>query len=278
MASLFRIALLAFVVLFGFGCSTFAIQKDRMSAVKKVAIIGFSVEQERTSELKISWTSGGEGWKAGAQEKTAAGDDRYARGPKKGTVWNTAEASHIGGVYRALGKQLEKELGMQVADPERLLNNHAYSEMAAKERMTARWIPMNPQPMDFFSLPGIASPEKANRFSKEEREQLQRELGVDALAVAVVRIHFERNDNLVIGKFSAGSYVPSVQTTFSLYDAKDDEAIWKDFMVAGERGKGQFQASGITNEELLYKKAVNASELSFHQLIERYRAEVASSR
>ncbi|MEZ4749430.1 MAG: hypothetical protein R3B54_02030 [Bdellovibrionota bacterium] len=248
MKTLITICLVALATLFS-ACATLQVDKPAVSAIKKIAIVGFSVEQKEP-----------EGWKFGSSKK-----DFPDWGP--GLV---QAAPHASSIYANVGKTLAKKFRWQVLDAEGLKKNAAYAKLF-EEKMKG-WQSRPPTGSGFkaYGAEGVMDPWPIERLSQAERQALAKSLGVQALAVARVKVDLEKGGGLerLVG---AGELKPKATTQFTLYAKDGGEPIWQDLQAVGPAvEKGTQHVLGITSFESLLAQSVEAVNKSITKLLARF--------
>jgi hypothetical protein len=251
-----RAALVLMVVLLAgvLGCgSSFFAQRDRVSQVKRLAVAGIEIQQEQSKELHIS------------------GSGVSTRYHQSGTFPPPRPEPYVVRVAALLGDTVAGALGAQTLAPDAVVAHPAYQTELGVDRVSFSFGPIPQVPIDLFVAPGLARPMRIDAIPLDARRQLLEALGVDALAIASLRVRLNRQDNIGIGEVKIGTYNPSVWTEFRLFDGKGEDAIWSDSAVFGERAAGPVQISGVTGSDPLQDSIVEASGKSFAELVARYR-------
>ncbi len=246
-----------FVIAFSFtGCSTLNVNKTRLSSIKKVAVTGFLVAQEMPK---------GFNWKLLGMKNDNGTMPAWGPGLPK-------PSEHSNDMYARLGKALKGDLKWTVIDRNAVASNPAYQQLHARFMKGLQSRPPLTASMEAFGADGVIDPYPIeHRLSGDERRALMKSLGVDAIAVATVRIQLEKAGGLknLIG---AGDYKPKAEIAFAVYDTKGDEPVWKDLQAVGEVvEEGAEHVFGITDMKTLMKQTIQAAANSYDKLLARYR-------
>ncbi|MBI3543368.1 MAG: hypothetical protein HY075_08870 [Deltaproteobacteria bacterium] len=212
--------------------------RERMATVKRIAVAGFVVAQERKRDVQQVWRPA-DGWRAYLDS-----NDLYAE-------WvSSREPVQIENIYLALGATFERELHLGVVAPGVIVRNPVYHYLSSTSanRPTKRLADDPSRPFDYYAVKGVVTADRFETLRLDERRELLRELGVDALAAVEVRIYLGR---------------PIAFTSFKLFDGTEKDPIWVDELAVGRE-----IAEGVFPSNL-----ISAAESSFQALVSRYRAE-----
>ncbi|MCB0406430.1 MAG: hypothetical protein KDD51_16730 [Bdellovibrionales bacterium] len=248
MKKLTSILLVALAFVFN-ACATLQVDKPAVSAVKKIAIVGFSVEQKEP-----------EGWKFGSSQNDL---------PNWGAGLVQA-APHASSIYANVGKTLAKKFRWQVLGADGLRKNASYSKLFDEKMKGWQSRPPTASGYKAYGADGVMDPWPIERLSPEERKALAKSLGVQALAVARVKVELEKGGGLerLVG---AGELKPKATMQFTLYAKDGGDPIWQDLQAVGPAvEKGTQHVLGITSFESLLSQSVEAVNKSLSKLLARY--------
>jgi hypothetical protein len=235
------------------GCATMSVDKNRLANVRKVAIVGFVVQQEMPEGLEWNLTGG---------SKKGMGFEYGKSLP--------SPAKHATDMYFALMKTLHDRFHWTIADQTFIAKNPTYAQLFDKNMTGLQSRPPVGARIESYGAKGILDSWPVERMGDGERKALMKTLGVDAIAVATVKIELEKAGGLkkLIG---AGDFKPKATLQFALYDGSSDQPVWKDIWSKGQpTEKGSAHVFGITNIEALNQLAVTAATNSYQQLLARY--------
>ncbi len=246
-------ALLAAVpLLFLSACATVTADKTRTAALKRVAIVGFTVQQPRHKGLEslFSGSSNQETWTAGIGMANPLADEMYA----------------------GLEKQLAKELKWKVIDRKTVAGNAFYKQFHDDKMTGIQSRPPTRGGTVLLAANGIVDAWPVEIADASRRKEILRKLNVDAIAVANVQIELEKGGGLKM-LIGAGDYFPKDTVRFSVYDAKVEDPAWRDLAAVGEPvSEGVEHVFGFApNISQLEKKMAGAAENSYKTLLTRYR-------
>lgn len=234
-------------------CATLNVDKARLGAVRKVAVAGFTVHQQVLKGFE---------WNL-----SASSSDRM---PGWGSALNK-ENEQAGEMYGRLGRVLHTDMKWLVLDRRSVEAARPYKEVFDRNRKGLQNRPPLATGMEALGAAGILDPYPIERMPLEDRAKLMKSLGVDAIAVATVKIQYEEGGGLkkLVG---AGEYKPFAAIRFAVYDAKASDPLWSDLQAVGETvAEGTGHVLGATDKKDLMKKSVQAAENSYQRLIARFR-------
>lgn len=238
-------------------CATMTVDKGRTAALKRVAIVGFSVEQP----VPEGFTLGN----LGGRKKTGMGGM-----PDWGS--GLGHASPLADlIYQSLEKRLAKDQKWTLLNRNQVSHNGFYQGFHEQKMTGLQSRPPSASGTQRLAADGIVDAYPVEAADASKRRELIRKLGVDAIAVATVYIRVEKGGGLkqLVG---AGDYYPSASVRFALFDTKSDEPVWSDLNAVGETvSEGVEHVFGITNNSALDTKMAAAAESSFAKLIARFR-------
>ncbi len=245
--------LAAVPLVFMTACSTLIVDKTRTAALKRVAIVGFSVEQPRHKGLESLFSGG------------SRQDDRWGSG--LGTANPLADE-----MYAALEKQLGKEMKWKVTDRKQVAG-HAFYQTFYDDKMKGfQSRPPSPSGVVYLAANGIVDAWPVEIADSSRRKEIMKKLGVDAIVVATVKIELEKGGGLKM-LVGAGDYFPKATVRFSVFDAKSEDPAWRDLAAVGEPvSEGVEHVFGFApNISQLEKKMASAAENSYKKLFSRFR-------
>ena len=245
--------LAAVPLIFMSACSTLTIDKTRTTAVKRVAIVGFSVQQPRHKGLESLFSSSNHG--------------EYQWGSSLGVANPLADE-----MYAALEKQLAKEMKWKVIDRKQVAGNTFYQTFYDDKMKGMQMRPPAPSGIVYLAANGIVDAYPLEAADSSRRKEIMKKLNVDAIAVATVKIELEKGGGLKM-LVGAGDYFPKATVNFSVFDAKAEDPAWRDLAAAGEPvSEGVEHVFGFApNISQLEKKMASAAENSYKKLVSRYR-------
>lgn len=242
-------------VLFLSACATVTVDRVRTDAVRKVAIVGFSVQQEVPDTAAIFAAGPSESWMM------------PMGGSGLGTPSPLADT-----IYHSLEKGLAKERKWKVVERAVVAANPAYQAFYEQKMKGLQMRPSIRAHTKLLSANGIVDAQPVEVADVTKHKELLKKLGVDAIAVAHVDIKLEKGGGLkkLVG---AGDYYPQATSRFAVFDGKSEEPMWRDLSAEGERvSEGVEHIFGIsTKANALDNKMAAAAENSFSKLMARFR-------
>ncbi len=246
-------ALLATIpLLFALACATLTVDKTRTGALKRVAIVGFSVEQPISKGLESVLSSGHR------QQNTDWGSGLGSTDPLADKIYQTLE------------KQLHTDIKWTVIDRSVIAKNGHYMALYDQKMKGLQSRPPSPAGTKMLAAEGIVDAWPLEVLEKDKRDELMKKLGVDAIAVATVIIHLEKGGGLkqLVG---AGDYFPKATVRFALFDNKSNDPVWRDLAAVGHPvDQGVEHVFGVTNKTSLDKKMALAAQYSIQRLLARF--------
>ncbi len=231
-------------------CATLKVDRPALAKVKKVAIVGFTVEQEELEGFVL-----------------------FKKGERKGPGWAVTsslatENPVADKLMMALAQQLQKSFKWNVTDTQSLRNVQAYSQFLHDKTTGIQMTPPGAVGYVYFRPAGIVASYPVERLSTDERIEMAKKLGVDAIATAAVRVNFEKGGGLkqLVG---AGTYYPFATMRFTVYTKNGGEVVWQDFNAQGKDTVGSDHVLGITETSDVDKGVLEAARAAYKTLIKR---------
>jgi hypothetical protein len=246
-------------VVFLSSCSSMKIQREQVQKIKKVALIGFSVEQDMpNTEESVA--------------KSLFGVQQEAPGGVAVVPAEIATASpHATQISQELAASLQKDLGWRVMDVKALAALPAYASFKNEKTKQPQMRPQVHKNVKIFVPDHGVETFLLGSMKHEERKQLMQKLGVDALALAHARIELQ---NSGLFKGIAGDLRSKAILSFRVFTAEQEEPVWMDAYAAGEATQEKAEHTlGFANVEALNKQALVAVRSAYKSLISRYKGE-----
>lgn len=247
-------ALLAVSALALGACASVKVDKEKAQGVKKVAIIGFDVEQQRpvsTSDL------------IGVALKTKSTDPHAE-------IKLRSESSHVVKMYDDLRQKLETSNKWKVLSMDQVKASSAYQAHFKDKTEGFQNRPMVNERYDVMSPPGILDSFAIYTTKGETLSKLQKDLGVDALAVVKITVNLN-NDSALASMVGQGTFSPSASTALQLIDGRSNDKIWSESAAVGEKqSNGDKNFMGMADQEKINQLAVRAANSSYAKLIAQY--------
>jgi len=239
-------------------CASMKVGKDKVQAVKRVAIVGFDVQQQRPVEM-------GDLFKAATHQSTAS----------QAEVKGRTEALHVAKMYDNLRKKLESENHWQIIPQETLKANKAYQAIFKlktdgwqnRPMINDRYVLMQPAGiLDSFAI-RLTEPEKL--------AQLQKDLNVDAILIVGIRVQLN-NSGMMASLVGQGKFNPYAETNVALTDSVTSTTLWIDGNAKGEPVENETKNfMGLADAEKLNQLAVLAADSSYSKLLSNYKEKLA---
>lgn len=224
-------------------CGSIKVREKNIEAtnrVKRVAIVGFSLQQPAPRKLGLDLSKGG--------LTGTAGGSQFAE-----------NSQHAEKFYSELQKHLQKNFGWEVIKLSDLKTHPGYKK--AFDMTMTGWQNKMPTPenMRHHTVEGVMDADGTRILGPTGRDELVKSLKVDA--IMNVRFNVELHGTKVMG---IGSSYPQSHLGFELYAAGLERAIWFDGDVEGSQsgksvGKTAFFDEALLNE-LSLESALGAME------------------
>ena len=232
------------------GCSTLNVQKDQVAKVKTVAVVGFSIIQDVPVTPTISLAFGSK-------------DNSMSSGFNGALCENRSHAQLI---EKNLTDHLAKDMGWKLVDAVVVQKSPIIDQTLQWQHSNGRPLQMIPSKTKCYTDENIPEAFAFERKSLEERRQVMKDLGVDAVIVAQVRVELENSSILSI--VGGAEYQPRSTLNFAVYNAEQEDPIWRDTWARGEpEEKGIVAWMGFTNNDKLTAKIVSSSQSAFDKLV-----------
>jgi hypothetical protein len=249
------LSLFSFVAIAAFvtACSTMKAEPEKVQTVKRVAIIGYSLQQEMPPSLM-----------------TAVFDTVMHKQDNGPHLMGNAEASpHANVIYKNLSETLQKRMHWQVVDLNTVVANSDYAEIFKDESTGFHNRPPAGKRDVTYGIEGLMDGWQGWRIDQAQKQKLIADLGVDAIAVASVHVTLNAGGGLkkLVG---AADLYPQATLEFYVYDGKSDTPIWHDLWAQGEEAtQSTAYVLGVTNTNQLNESVVESTNSAFGKLIQR---------
>ena len=227
------------------GCLTpFQVQKGRVTASRRVAIVGFTgilalgEDQPRQSL-----------WEA-VVGSTTDGDELKVRRQRR-----EAQAAVV---YEALRQRLISAFGWDLLFPEAFVSSATLAGLSA-----------SPVPQVRQQLPAVAAYASVNSLEPLGLAQLARELDADGLIIAEVRYRSGSSDGFKIAGFGSITQRVVATTHLKMFDAAG-ALVWEDRDAVGLISTQALSKSALADVDQESAPLIQAAETSFDQLLVRF--------
>jgi hypothetical protein len=235
-------------------CSTMKVEPDRVATVKKVAIVGFDVNQQNP-------VSKGDLFKVLTKQKVGT----------EATVKGRAEAVHVEKMYAALRQKLEKENHWKILTQEQVVKNPAYQELFKAKTEGWQNRPIAGDDYSLMQAPGVLDTFALYTTPPEKLKALQEALGVDALLIVGVKVMLNL-DSALGAMVGQGKFNPLAITSLQMKDGRTNDRIWFDSNAKGQPVQNdEKNFMGMADQDKLNQMAVLAAESSYDQLLVNYK-------
>lgn len=234
-------------------CATIKIEKEKVAAVKKIAIVGYAIQQ--------TMPNSGEN----ILERLASSKSNemlvFAGLPKA--------MPHADNLYGDLARNLQEGLGFKIISRRDLASNPHYRVFLQEKTSGAQPRPLVASKyVEVFTPDGILEPFLLNTLKLDQRQKLIKSLGVDAIAMATIKVDLVSHSFLGV----AGTLNTVSKMEFKMFDGKSEDPIWHDLNADGkESEQGVKHAFGFANPAAVHNMTVETGLSANKALIARYK-------
>lgn len=251
---MFQLRLLAVALLgvLGSGCiTTLTIKKDEVSALKKVALIGyaghFNLDDGNANKNSITATIGAAKGMADltSGKQTARRQEQAMQG------------------YAEFTKQFSQAFGFEFLDRQAFTASPQYTQTVDKSR-----------PGGEQFIPGVLSQPQVNFFKPADLAGMAQAMGVDALVTVDLRYDIGARGGVSIGGMGSTTKSPIGNAHLKVTNAKG-EIIWEDYVARGQvttQGLRNTMGADIVENETAVM--TEAATTTIAALLERYKTYV----
>lgn len=238
-------------------CTSMMVEKDHATKIKRVAIIGFDVQQQKPVETEDLF-------------KALTHQDTSSKAELKGRM----DAPHVAKMYDILVAKLESENKWSVMQQDLLKKNRAYQDFYKTKTEGWQNRPLVNDRYNLLQPEGILDSFAVMTTKPEIRKQLQQDLGVDAVLYVSIRVDLN-NSSALASMVGQGTFSPSATTNLTLVNAKNDIKIWFDSSATGEKiASSDKNFMGMANQDKLNQLAIRAVESSYVTLLTNYKEKI----
>lgn len=241
--SLLSLACVPMALLF-FGCAGQQVKPAEIAKVKRVAVVGFDVLQQKS-------VSGGDLLGLALKGKGAGGAEI-----KLATV-----SAHVEPMIADLERSLKSEKGWTVLASAELRKSPRYQALLKSKTEGFQNRPAVPDRYDPFRAAEVLDSWAILSTSADELRLLANELKVDALIVGTATVHLN-NSGLFSSLVGDGEYKPKADLTLLLIQGSSGEKIFTKTVEGPAVEKGERNVVGMADDAKLNRLARVATGLS----------------
>ena len=235
-------------------CASQSVLDDvRVRRVQSAALIGFEIQQEMPIEISASKLFLG-----------GSSDD--------GANIPVPElSSHALQGFQDANEVLTREFKWKSIPYEKLIKNTSY-KAAFQDRMTGfRNIPPVHKDWKLFEARDVLDWTAVNRLSAEQRAELAKSLGVEALVALQVRAESAEKASL-LNLAKGAKFQPFANVSLVIYDSGGQVVLWRENAFKGATvQEGGSQVGGSENSGRVNQAVLEAARLAYKTWIEKYR-------
>ncbi len=237
-----KLALILIAPAFMVACGSMGvrdIKKDEVAKIKSAAVVGITIEQAASSSISL--------------------DAGKVSGEAGGSIIGKQE-SYAEDLFVTLSENLKRNLGWKMSDTKSLVNQPGYLK-AYKSTMEG-WQNKMPVASGYFRVTAksVMDADAIRILKPEGREILMKELKVDALVVAVINLSNE------IPTLGIGSHYPYATVSFQVYSRGQENPIWFDGQVLGEKSKVSSGKTAFFDESILVREGAMSAKDAFTKI------------
>lgn len=238
------------------GCAHTTVEKDKLSSVRKVAIVGFDVQQQKAVGL---------GDLIGIAAKV--------KSENKADVAMGQDSAHLISIYNDLRTQIEKETSWKVLTLEQLANNPIYTALYKEKTDGFQFRPQINNKYELLQAPKVLDTFALRTTKEESLEALEKALGVDALLIVKVNVNIYKGGFIYAMKslFGQAELEPQASTNLTLMQARTKSTLWNEASAQGEAVKSNEKTFlGLAEDQVVQRLSVQAAQSSFVTLFKQY--------
>jgi|GEM_PF-4576315 hypothetical protein len=243
--------LMCLAVVTASSCATLQVKKDKITATKKLAIVGYSGVLDLDDAKQKGGLAGTIGAIKGSADLMSGKLDA-----------RRVEQAAAG--YAELAQRLSKNFGVAVSDRSELASSPTYAQAIQKSPSSGLMV------VGLQHLPEVLRAEVAAMMKPEAKQALASELGVDAIATVSIRYEVGNTSGFAVAGLGKTTIYPRAVLDFTVYDATG-QAVWRDFYARGEttsEGLANTMGADIVANETEVLNAALAS--GYDALLKRY--------
>jgi hypothetical protein len=229
-------------------CAGKTVKKEELAKVRKAAIIGLEVQQQKSVSA---------GDLLGAALKT----NKNGASPHIRT-----ESSHIDPIYQDAATKLAQQTGWKVLTLEQVRGNAAYKKFFADKTGGMHSAPILNDRFDLYAPTGILDSWAIMTTKAEKLEELAKAMGVDAVVYASSVVNLN-NDSMLASMVGKGEFHPSSNLNFFVLDSRTGEKIFVDSANGPKVEEGARNAVGVADVDKLNDLARTATALSLDMVM-----------
>lgn len=232
------------------GCTTKIVKTAELAQVKRVALIGLDVQQQKSV----------------SKGDLLAIATRTASSPQA-TPMLRSEGAHLEGIYKDVAKKIEQRTGWKVIPLADLKRNAAYQKYFKDKTEGFQNRPMINDRYNLYGAPGVVDSFAVMTTKPERLKEIAADLKVDAVAYATFKVDLN-NDSMLASMVGAGEFRPSASTSLFVLDGRTGEKLYMASANGPKVEKGERNTLGVANEDGLNRLTAQATGMATDLVIE----------
>lgn len=221
-------------------CSTIKVDHENLNNVKRVAVVGMEIiEEDPNQEEALSM---GNSARQSSNELTKIYKDFINRA-KRNTKW-------------------------QVIDHNRVVSNSYYQKLFNSTMKGIRSLPPPGKNREVFVAPGLLDHWAVFKMTAEQKNELAKKLGVDALMVLQIRSDLNRQASFLT-LAGGGRYVPDATAFAQLYYAQSSSLVWDEKGYGKSTKDGAKHIAGVIDSKKLNELRYESTGMAFEELLKK---------
>lgn len=209
-----------FLMSFMVSCATTKFEKDEVKKVKKVAVVGQLLTQDKLKDAEEVKNAVVDGLLSTGMSMLGFGGNSEEENPMMSSENITKKSDHAELIFKNLNNQLGKSTEWQFVKMSELAKNNFYQKQKAKQEEKYYYSnSRGSEKIEKFYTKQSFHPLTIQLMDAEEREDLMRVLGVDAIITVSYKTNLTREE-----AFSANIEAKTVMD-FKLYTKDNKEAV-----------------------------------------------------
>jgi len=226
------------------GCTSKIVKTAELAQVKKVALIGLDVQQQKSV----------------SKGDLLAIATRTASKPGAQPALRT-EGAHLEDIYKDTAKKIEQRTGWKVVPLADLKKNAAYQKYFKEKTEGFQNRPIINDRYNLYGAPGVVDSFAVMTTKPERLKEIAADLKVDAVAYATFTVDLN-NDSLLASMVGAGEFRPSASTSLFVLDGRTGEKIYMASAKGPQVEKGERNTLGVANEANLNRLTAQATGMA----------------
>lgn len=231
-------------------CSSGTIKPEKLRAVKKAAVIGLDLEQQKA-------VSGTDLFKIATHQQVTTGQ------PNHGAA---AEAAYLEGIHQDVSAAIGKKTGWKMKSLAEIRATPSYAKLFKEKTEGWQMTGATHERYDLLRAPGLLDMFPLMTTEADRLKAVARDLGVDALVVVKSTINLN-NSGVLSSLVGKGEYKPSSNIQMFVIEGLSGEKILVRSMEGPKVEKSVRNVVGMSDQDQLNEKAREATALAMTETL-----------